>query len=39
MIATAIQVADALITNVALPQLEKDLGGGEVHPVSTGHGR
>ena len=28
MIATAIQVADALITNVALPQLEKDLGGG-----------
>ena len=28
MIATAIQVADALIANVALPQLQEDLGGG-----------
>jgi DHA2 family multidrug resistance protein len=28
MIATAIQVADALIANVALPQLQHDLGGG-----------
>ena len=28
MIATAIQVADALIANVALPQLLKDLGAG-----------
>src|ERR1041385_544420 len=28
MIATAIQVADALIANVALPQLERELGGG-----------
>src|SRR4051812_1766476 len=28
MIATAIQVADALIANVALPQLQKDLGAG-----------
>jgi DHA2 family multidrug resistance protein len=28
MIATAIQVADALIANVALPQLQGDLGGG-----------
>jgi DHA2 family multidrug resistance protein len=28
MIATAIQVADALIANVALPQMQNDLGGG-----------
>ncbi len=28
MIATAMQAADALIANVALPQLERDLGGG-----------
>src|SRR4051812_32675365 len=28
MIATAIQVADALIANVALPRLQNDLGGG-----------
>lgn len=28
MVATAIQAADALIVNVALPQLQKDLGGG-----------
>src|SRR5258708_21015673 len=28
MIATAMQAADVLIANVALPQLEKDLGGG-----------
>src|SRR5437879_13102313 len=28
MLATAVQAADALIANVALPQLEHDLGGG-----------
>src|SRR2546423_2053029 len=28
MVATALQAADALIVNVALPQLEYDLGGG-----------
>ena len=28
MVATAIQAADALIVNVALPQLQHDLGGG-----------
>src|SRR5258708_4522314 len=30
MVATAMQAADATIANVALPQLERDLGGGVV---------
>jgi len=35
-LATALQAADALIVNVALPQLQRDLGGGLARLIRRG---